>query len=829
SVSTSPVPVTTSGTTRTETFTTTSGTTSSSSTIITETTTTTSTTPFPSSTSTSGPTATSTAVTTTGSESWWLCNCTKVICIEDNIVQVIPIICNPPPKPTCSNGLSPVPVIDEDGCCWHWECDCYCTGWGDPHYMTFDGLYYSYQGNCTYVLVEEINKKVDNFGVYIDNYHCDSRDVVSCPRTLIVRHETQEVRIATVKPNTLQVEVTVNNQLVALPYKKFGVSIYESGINCVVEIPELKMNLSYNGLSFSVRLPSSLFGNNTQGQCGTCNNNTADDCMLPNGDIAENCETMADHWQVVDPSKPQCSPGLSPTSSPSTTPTQPCKESSICELLLGSVFKPCHKSVQPDKFYAACVFDSCILPNLDLECSSLQTYAATCADQGVCIDWRKHTNGVCSHECPSGKEYRACGPIRETTCKSSHQNETSTKQVEGCFCPNGTMLYEPGVDVCVETCGCVGVDMIPREFGERFTIDCQDCICLEGGHGIVCHPHKCPEQDKITCDGEGFHEVTEVNPEDSCCPLTTCKCDTSLCTAKAPKCALGFELHSYIPSGQCCPVYQCVPKGVCVHQNAEFLPNSSVFIDKCQNCVCTNKVNIETQLNIISCEPVPCNTYCEPGYELKPVKGECCGRCVQTKCIIHAANNAELILSPGEFKNDPNNNCTIYSCVDVHNQLISSTSEITCPAFNEESCKPGTISFLPNGCCKTCAPVDSRTPCSVRQREDFIVYNGCRSVDRVVMTECEGTCGTFALYSAEANSMDHSCSCCRETRTTEKHVVLKCPDGHSISHKYIYVENCSCQDTECSISQSSDLQNREENDEASALNRIKRAISLTSK
>lgn len=73
--------------------------------------------------------------------------------------------------------------------------------------MTFDGLYYSYQGNCTYVLVEEIEKTVDNFGVYIDNYHCDARDVVSCPRALIVRHETQEVRIVTVKPNTLEVEV----------------------------------------------------------------------------------------------------------------------------------------------------------------------------------------------------------------------------------------------------------------------------------------------------------------------------------------------------------------------------------------------------------------------------------------------------------------------------------------------------------------------------------------------------------------------------------------------------------------------------------------------
>ncbi|NXF40362.1 MUC2 protein, partial [Nyctibius bracteatus] len=820
SVPTSPVSVTTSGTTPTESFTTTSGTTSSNFTTITATTTT-----SPGSTSTSGPTSTSSAP----GESWWLCNCTMAICIEDNIVQVIPIICNPPPKPTCGNGLSPVPVIDEDGCCWHWECDCYCTGWGDPHYVTFDGLYYSYQGNCTYVLVEEIHKKVDNFGVYIDNYHCDTRDVVSCPRALIVRHETQEVRITTVKPNTLQVEVTVNKQPVALPYKKFGVSIYESGINRVVEIPELKMNVTYNGLSFSIRMPYSLFGNNTHGQCGTCNNNTADDCMLPNGSIAENCETMADHWQVVDPSKPQCSPGLIPTKAPSTTPTQPCKESAICELLLGSVFEPCHGFVRPEKYYAACVFDSCVLPNLDLECSSLQIYAATCADQGVCIDWRSHTNGVCSYKCPSDKEYRACGPTKPMTCKSSQQNETSTKRVEGCFCPNGTMLYDSGVDVCVKTCGCVGVDKIPREFGEKFTVDCQDCICLEGGNGIVCGPHECAKQNKTSCDGEGFYEVNEVNSEDSCCPIVTCKCNTSLCTTKAPKCTLGFEVHSHIPSGQCCPVYQCVPKRVCVHQNAEFLPNSSVFVDKCQNCFCTNEVNISTQLNIISCEHIPCNTYCEPGYEIKPVKGECCGRCVQTKCVIHTANNSDLILSPGEFKNDPYNNCTIYSCVNMHNQLISSTSEITCPAFNEGSCKPGTITFLPNGCCKTCAPMHSPTPCSVRQRKDFIVYKGCRSVDRVVMTECEGTCGTVSLYSAESNSMEHRCSCCRESRSVVRKVELKCPTGHSISHKYIYVESCSCQDTECRRSQSSELESTEETDKASTLNRIKRAISLTSK
>ena len=60
----------------------------------------------------------------------------------------------------------------------------------------------------------------------------------------------------------------MNKQLVALPYKKYGLEVYESGINIVVNISRLEAKISYNGLSFSIRLPYKLFGNNTKGQCG---------------------------------------------------------------------------------------------------------------------------------------------------------------------------------------------------------------------------------------------------------------------------------------------------------------------------------------------------------------------------------------------------------------------------------------------------------------------------------------------------------------------------------------------------------------------------------
>ena len=43
-------------------------------------------------------------------------------------------------------------------------------------------------------------------------------------------------------------------------------------------------------------------------------------------------------------------------------------------------------------------------------------------------------------------------------------------------------------------------------------------------------------------------------------------------------------------------------------------------------------------------------------------------------------------LQPGDMKSDPLNNCTFFSCVKIHNQLISSVSNITCPDFDPSTC-----------------------------------------------------------------------------------------------------------------------------------------------
>lgn len=77
---------------------------------------------------------------------------------------------------------------------WYFNFLGVCEGWGDPHYITFDGLYYSYQGNCTYVLMEEITPKY-HLKIYVDNVFCDPTEDVSCPRSLTIAFGFQVVTL----------------------------------------------------------------------------------------------------------------------------------------------------------------------------------------------------------------------------------------------------------------------------------------------------------------------------------------------------------------------------------------------------------------------------------------------------------------------------------------------------------------------------------------------------------------------------------------------------------------------------------------------------------
>ncbi|KAM6936956.1 mucin-2-like [Xenentodon cancila] len=325
---------------------------------------------------------TTTLISTTHGESWKPDSCTTNTCDNGQVISKY-VSCNPAPVPYCENGYPPVRIYDKSGCCFQYECRCVCAGWGDPHYLTFDGQYYSFQKNCTYVLVKEIVPK-HNLRILIDNENCDASGTVTCPKALIVYYKNHEVNLTQTRIPTTVNTVYVNGQKVKPTYSNKDFTITSTKIELILKIPAINATVTFKGLLFSVDLPFSLFHNNTEGQCGTCDNNQKNDCRLPNGMIHPSCSKMADEWNVNDNNKPNCGKPPPDTPTPHPTPTpKPCPKPHICDILISN----CTYNQDPDtKLYT-------------IQCDEIP----------------------CSVTCPKGHVYvdkpgQCCGSCVQTSC-----------------------------------------------------------------------------------------------------------------------------------------------------------------------------------------------------------------------------------------------------------------------------------------------------------------------------------------------------------------------------------------------------------------------------
>ncbi|RXN23782.1 mucin-5AC-like protein [Labeo rohita] len=119
-------------------------------------------------------------------------NCSIGTCVNGTMERKA-VHCDPVQYPVCKNKFPPLKIADESGCCFKYECQCICSGFRDQHYITFDGLYYPFKGNLTYVLVREIDPKY-NFSVVVDNVFCDAEDASRpCPKSLMISYKSSEI------------------------------------------------------------------------------------------------------------------------------------------------------------------------------------------------------------------------------------------------------------------------------------------------------------------------------------------------------------------------------------------------------------------------------------------------------------------------------------------------------------------------------------------------------------------------------------------------------------------------------------------------------------
>ncbi|XP_070420757.1 mucin-5B [Equus przewalskii] len=718
-------------------------------------------------------------------ESWTLANCTVARCEGENHIVLLE------PKPvaniTCVNGHLPVKVWSKnERCTYHLECECSCSGWGHSHYKTFDGTSYSFGDNCTHVLMREIRPLYGNLSIYINNYYCGATAATThCPRALIIHYKSMEIILTTTTGTDGQEQslILFDQRRVSEVFSKNGVNVSVTGTTMMhIDISAILVRISFDGHIFQARLSYSHFSHNTEGLCGTCTNSQTDDCRRPDGTMAPTCKDMASSWLVPDSSKEGCQappPTTSPLPHTPTTPTSPpCAPAPFCKLLLSQVFAECHSLIPPGPFFSTCVSDGCQTSHPNVSCQSLEAYAALCHARGVCSNWRNATAGLCELTCPPTKVYKSCGPVQPEACNSRSQSPVRKGLAEGCFCPDGHILFNSYTDICVPQCPCVGPDGFPKFPGERWVSNCQACVCDEDSVSVQCVPVQCKAQDQpLECGRAGFLTITRPLADNPCCQETLCICNVTTCPQSPLTCGPGLELTLTQREGDCCPTFLCKPK-LCTY-NGTFYGVGATFpgVTPCHKCAC---LSVDTGNLTVQCEENTCNTTCPQGFEYSEVAGQCCGECVQTACLTPSGG----LVQPNEtWVNSPVDNCTEYHCQAENGLLVLTPRPVSCPIVS--SCR-GVLQK--RGCCYSC----EEDSCRVRVQRKALRLGDCVSPALVNVPFCEGSCLGVSVYSLEAQAMQHECTCCQEKRAHQEVVTLQCPDGTTIQYTYIHVDACSC-------------------------------------
>ncbi|XP_022602720.1 otogelin-like [Seriola dumerili] len=481
--------------------------------------------------------------------------CTKYICVNNQLVlfnksRSCPFSSEPP---NCGL-LGFAILVNGDKCCPQWDCPCRCSMFPDLNVITFDGNSVAIYKAASYIVTQLPNETVS---VLVQECPADSESLLLwnftnlCLVALNITHKSNHIVI-----NRLQRRLYINSRYAKPRFKKYGFEIYDTGNMYLIRSPAgLKLQWYHSTGMMVIDTDSSSNKLPTKGLCGFCDGDPTNDLTLANGTtvgVSEDPALFIDSWQV---------PNTTSYISHSRRRELNCSTSdcSSCLLMLQNpAFSPCHAFVPPSTFCEVWVRDAEYVNN---QCVALAAYVASCHKFNICIEWR--SPDYCPFLCPDTLRYQACLPACTSQSCPNHDFDSDPDQcsglTEGCVCPEGTLLHRPYSALCIspEKCACTDSSGVPRAHGEVWKAS-KDACCMYrcDNDTIVPVEYNCSNVAVPVCRRAG-EVIISLADDSSCCPQKVCVCNQSLCDLLPPECKYGEKLVSYYRQDSCCPDYVC--------------------------------------------------------------------------------------------------------------------------------------------------------------------------------------------------------------------------------------------------------------------------------
>uniref|UniRef100_A0A8B9QYJ9 Otogelin-like protein n=1 Tax=Anas platyrhynchos TaxID=8839 RepID=A0A8B9QYJ9_ANAPL len=357
-----------------------------------------------------------------------------------------------------------------------------CKSWGQYHFETFDGIYYYFPGNCSYIFAKDCGTPEPQYTVWVHNSPDCYGSVYSCQRSVSLFFSNQEEIIISGH------EVRKEGKRLMLP-QTVGNVFVERLADYILVKTTFGFSLAWDGNSgIYIKLTEDHKGKPC-GLCGNFNGNKYDDLILQNSEHTEDIAEFANSWAVQTPDDAACVPTASDFSSP-------CSDIFFkCQIFLQFPFFSCHESIDPYSYISSCMNDLCRVDDDETYCRAVTEYARACSHAGSPVrDWRDDFP-ACTETCEDSFVHRDCISCCPPTCTFEKDCLGSNLHcLDGCYCPDG-LIMENGTCISVSNCPCT-YHGTAFSVGSKIEQECSNCICTGGIWN--CTDHDCPAECSIT-------------------------------------------------------------------------------------------------------------------------------------------------------------------------------------------------------------------------------------------------------------------------------------------------------------------------------------------